>query len=32
VRVKFCDECLLLRVPQLPWSANRAVAGEAADA
>jgi UDP-N-acetylmuramyl pentapeptide synthase len=32
VRVKFCDECLLLQVPQLPWSANRAVAGEAADA
>jgi hypothetical protein len=32
-RVKNCDECLLLRVPQLPWSGNRAVpAGEPADA
>jgi UDP-N-acetylmuramoyl-tripeptide--D-alanyl-D-alanine ligase len=31
-RMKFCDECLLLRVPQLPWSGKRAAAGEPADA
>jgi UDP-N-acetylmuramyl pentapeptide synthase len=32
-RMKFCDECLLLRVPQLPWSSPRAaLAGEPADA
>lgn len=32
-RMRLCDECLLLRVPQLPWSGHRAVpAGEPADA
>jgi UDP-N-acetylmuramoyl-tripeptide--D-alanyl-D-alanine ligase len=32
-RMKFCDECLLLRVPQLPWAGERAApAGEPADA
>jgi hypothetical protein len=31
-RIKFCDECLLLHVPQLPWSGNGAAAGEPADA
>jgi UDP-N-acetylmuramyl pentapeptide synthase len=31
-RIKFCDECLLLHVPQLPWSGNAAAAGEPADA
>ncbi len=32
-RIKFCDECLLLRVPHFPWSGMRAaLAGEPADA
>jgi UDP-N-acetylmuramoyl-tripeptide--D-alanyl-D-alanine ligase len=32
-RMKFCDECLLLRVPQLPWSGKGAAPmGEPADA
>ncbi len=32
-RMTFCDDCLLLRVPELPWSGYRApVAGEPADA
>jgi hypothetical protein len=32
-RMKFCDECLLLRVPQLPWSGyGAAPVGEPADA
>ena len=32
-RMKFCDQCLLLRVPQLSWSGGRpALAGEPADA
>jgi hypothetical protein len=32
-RLKFCDECLLRRVPQLPWSGKGTVpAAEPADA
>jgi hypothetical protein len=31
--MKFCDECLLLRLPQLTWSSARPMAaGEPADA
>jgi hypothetical protein len=32
-RMKFCDECVLLNVPELPWLRGRpAHAGEPADA
>lgn len=31
-RIKFCDDCLLLRVPEVRWGAPRAPAPERADA